>query len=82
MGFAFPGSDGHVVADLNLGWGEGDENPNEEYYWAEVRDSIIKPVLEVNKYIPKETSKVLLHGEYTFDERFQKVLREAVEGML
>jgi hypothetical protein len=82
MWFAFPASDGPVVADLNLGWDKKDDNPKEEYYWAEVRDAIIKPVLEANKHIRRETNKVLLHGECALDERFQRVIREAVEAVL
>lgn len=82
MWFSYPAPEGPVVADLNLGWDKRDENPNQEYYWAAVRDAIITPVLEANKYIRRETSKVLLHGEYALNERFQNVLREAVEGVL
>ena len=69
------------MADFNLGWNERDKNPKEEYYWAEVRDSIIKPVLEANRYLHRETNKVLLHSDCALDEQFQKVLREAVEGV-
>ena len=82
MWFSYPAPEGPVVADLNLGWDKRDENPNEEYYWAAVRDAIITPVVEANRYICRETNKVLLHGEYASDERFQNVLREAVEGVL
>ncbi|KAI9785905.1 MAG: hypothetical protein M1839_008171 [Geoglossum umbratile] len=82
MGFAFPASEGPIVADLSLGWDKRDENPREEYYWAGVRDAIIKPVLEANKYIPRETNKILLHGDCALDESFRKVLEEAVESVL
>jgi hypothetical protein len=82
MWFAYAGGEGSVVADLHLGWDKRHENPREEYYWAAVRDAIITPVLEANKYIRRETSKVLLHGECALDKRFQKVLREAIEGVL
>ena len=82
MWFAYPGSEGPIVADFNLGWDERDKSPKEEYYWAEVRDAIIKPVLEANRYLRRETNKVLLHGDCALDEQFQNVLREAVEGVL
>lgn len=82
MWFSYPAPEGPVVADLNLGWDKRNDNPDEEYYWAAVRDAIITPVLEANKYISRQTNKVLLHGDCTLIERFQNVLREAVEGVL
>lgn len=39
-------------------------------------------MLEANKYIRRETNKVSLHGDCILIERFQDVLREAVEGVL
>lgn len=55
MFFAFPAADIHKVADMSR-----HKNPKEEYYyWAEVRDAIIKPVLEANQFLNRETSKVL-----------------------
>jgi len=50
--------------------GQESENPKEEYYWAEVSDAIIRPVLEANEYIRRETNKVLLHGDCALDEQF------------
>ena len=82
MGFAFPHDSNPVVVDWNLGLNKRDKNPNEEYYWAGVRDAIIKSVLEANKYLPRETTKVFLYGECALDERFRKVLREAVDSVL
>lgn len=82
MWFSYPAPEGPVVADLNLGWDKRDENPNEEYYLASVRDAIITPVLEANRYILRETNKVLLHGECALNEWFQNLLREAVNGVL
>lgn len=82
MWFAYPGSEGPIVADLNLGWDKRDKNPKEEYYWAEVRDAIIKPVLEANRYIRRETNKVLLYGDCALDKRFQRVLKEALDSAL
>ena len=71
-----------VVVDWNLGLEKRYKNPKEEYYWAQVRDAIIKPVLEANKYIHRETSKVFLYGECALDERFRKTVREAVDSVL
>ena len=82
MWFSYPAPEGPVVADLNLGWDKRYENPNEEYYWTAIRDAIIAPVLEANKYISRETNKVLLHADCTLVERFQSVLRQAVQGVL
>jgi hypothetical protein len=82
MGFAFPHPANRVVMDWNLGSDKRDKNPKEEYYWASVRDAIIKPVLEANKYLHRETTKVFLYGECALDERFRKVLREAVDSVL
>lgn len=82
MWFSYPAPEGPVVTDLNLGWDKRKDNPNEKYYWAAVRDAIITPVLEANKYISRETNTVLLHGDCTWIDRFQNVLREAVEGVL
>jgi hypothetical protein len=82
MWFAYPASDNFKVVDLGLGWDKRNENPKDSYYWEAVRDAIIKPALEANNYLHKETDKVLLHGDCSTDERFQKVLKEAVEGAL
>lgn len=82
MSFAYPAADVHKVADASLGWDSRHKNPKQEYYWAEVRDAIIKPVLEANRFLNRETSKVLLHGDRALDKQFQAVLREAVEGVL
>jgi hypothetical protein len=71
-----------VVVDWNLGSDKRDKNPKDEYYWAGVRDTIIKPVLEANKYIHRETTKVFLYGECALDERFRKIVREAVDSVL
>lgn len=81
MWFSYPAPEGRVVADLNLSWDKRKDNPNEGYYWAAVRDAIISPVLEVNKYISRETNKVLPHGDCTLIDRFQNFLRGAVEDV-
>jgi hypothetical protein len=82
MRFAFPDISNPVVLDWNLGSDKRGKNPKEEHYWASVRDAIITPVLEANKYLHRETTKVFLHGECALDERFRKVLREAVDSVL
>lgn len=82
MGFGFPHIANPVVVDWNLGWDKRHNNPNEDYYWAGVRDAIIKPVLEANRWIRRNTSKVLLFGECVRNDRFQKVLRQAVDDVL
>jgi len=82
MRFAFPHLENPVVVDWNLGSDKRYKNPKEEYYWAGVRDAIIKPVLEANKHLHEETTKVFLYGESALDERFRKVLREAVDSVL
>ena len=70
------------MVDWNLGSDKRYKNPKEEYYWAGVRDAIIKPVLEANKHLHEETNKVFLYGESALDEQFRKVLREAVDSVL
>jgi hypothetical protein len=81
MWFGGPGWDLRVV-DGNLGWEKRDENPKEDFYWAAVRDVIIKPVLLANNLIRRNTTKVLLHGECASDERFLEVLRDAVDSVM
>ena len=78
MGFAYPGSDKFKVVDLNLGWDKRHENPVAKYYWEAVKDAIIKPAVEASYYSHRKTDTILLHGDHSTDERFQKVLREVV----
>lgn len=81
MGFAYPGSDRFKSVNFKLGWDQRDENPNDDYYWEAVRDSMIKPALEASLYHHTITDKILLHGDHSTDERFQQVLREVVTAL-
>jgi len=55
--------------------------PKEEYYWAKVRDTIILPVLKVNR--PKTPIlHVLLHGEYAENKQFRNVLSDLVDSLM
>ncbi|KAL2060153.1 hypothetical protein VTL71DRAFT_9975 [Oculimacula yallundae] len=82
MGFSYPGSDMFKLVDLNLGWDERHENPNDDYYWETVRDAIVKPALEAIMYHHSNTSKILLHGDRSTNQRFQEVLKEVVHSIL
>lgn len=82
MGFAYPGSDIFKVIDLNLGWDKRHEHPIGDFYWEAVRDAIIKPAVEASYYHHRKTEKILLHGDHSTNEQFQKVLREVVERAL
>lgn len=82
MYFSFPSDADPVVVAWELGWDRRHDNTNEEYYWAGVRDAIIKPVLLANRYMRSNMSKVLLYVECAMEQRFQHILREAVDDVL
>lgn len=82
MGFAYSDSDEFKLIDLNLGWDKRNENPNDDYYWKAVKDAVIKPALEASSYRHENTSKILLHGDCSMDDRFQEILREVIERAL
>lgn len=83
MWFSYPASDHFRVVDFGLGWDKRNKNPKEDYYWEAVRDAIIKPALESSsRKHDGGTDRVFLHGECSTDERFQKVLKEAVDAAL
>lgn len=57
MWFANPATDEEVITNMHLGWDNRGDNPDKKYYWAEVRDAILTPVLEKNKHVHREESK-------------------------
>ena len=46
------------------------------------RDVIIKQALEASYYHHRTSDKILLHGDHSTDDRFQKVLRGVLERAL
>lgn len=82
MGFSYPGSDVYKFVDLNLGWDNRNQNPNDAYYWEAIRDAVIKPALKARQYQHEKTDKVFLHGDHSMDERFQQVVREVLDRAL
>jgi hypothetical protein len=68
--------------DINLGWVKRSEFANENWYWGEVRDTTIIPILMANQYGSITTDLVLLHGNCIFQEKFRQVLEDALNAVL
>lgn len=66
-----------VQFDLNLGYASRHNNSNERYYWASVRQLLLRPLLETMYEIP---SKIVLVGdkESVDDPVFRRVLGEVL----
>ena len=82
MWFAQPPAENilYTVADFSLGH---DNKPDsggsrEADYSAFVRDALLTPLLEANRYMRLVTHKVVLHGDCADDKRFQTVVEEAL----
>jgi hypothetical protein len=63
--------------DFTLGSDEVQSNPDEEYYWQAVKDTIWRGVLADN-YAPYWPSEIFLLGESARDPKFRAVLEEAL----
>jgi hypothetical protein len=79
IGFEYPSADIYAVADFGLGLDSRFDYANETSYWAKVRDTIITPVLKANRYIHRETKKVILHGDSVLEGRFRDVVEEVAK---
>jgi hypothetical protein len=65
--------------DIDLGFDERNRNPNEEYYWEAVRDKIRMPLIKNPYWRP--VKRVLLMGESALNEKFNKILEEALRSV-
>lgn len=84
MGFALPESEWpRAVADLRLGCNYRTHNPGEEYYWAQLRDSIMSPYMWANHLqVQWLVSKVLVHGDCALESNFRKFLNETIKDVM
>lgn len=83
MWFSYPAPEGPVVADLNLGWDKRKDNANEEYYvlgGGQGYHHYSRTGSEQVHQRGNEQGLAAWHGDCSLNERFQNVLREAVEG--
>jgi hypothetical protein len=69
--------DDYKSTNLNLGWDKRNDYANSEVYWDMVSDVVISPALNASRFHHK-TDKVLLNGDCSTDEHFQKVVRVVV----
>jgi hypothetical protein len=82
LNFAYPKADMWVETDLALGWNKRPNNSVDYSYWEVVRKIIVRPVIKMNEFVTRNVSKVLVHGDCALDERFQVVLRDAVDDVI
>ena len=68
------------IEDFSLGSNAQHDNPNELYYWEQVRDRLREIMVEHQNY--KRPSKVLLLGESAHEEKFQQILDEALKSVM
>jgi hypothetical protein len=82
MFFGGPLADDFMLADFGLGWDKRHDNPKEGYYWEAVRDTIIKPALTARNAWGGLVDRVVVCGDCSMDDYFQKVLKQAVDDAL
>ena len=68
------------IEDFGLGSDAKQDNPNEDYYWERVRDRL-REIMVLHQYYERP-SKVLLLGESAHEERFQRILNEALGSVM
>lgn len=68
------------IAELTLGYNARHENPDENYYWEKVRDTISFPIVASGVY--RNVTKVMLSGDASRSSRFRQVLKEVADSVL
>jgi hypothetical protein len=77
----YPYDSSPPAMDFTLGSDRIHDNPNEEYYWQEVKDTIYRGVLEGLRF-ERRPSLVFLFGESSQDPTFRSILEEALRSLL
>lgn len=62
---------------IDLGSDAQWDNPNEQYYWEEVRQTLLKPLLRRLGDIP---ARIVVVGESSGEQRFRECLHEVLES--
>ncbi len=68
------------IEDFDLGSDAKHDNPDETYYWERVRDRL-REIIILHQYYERP-SKVLLLGESAHEKQFQRILNEALKGVM
>ena len=77
--FSLPEADLSIATSFDFGSESSYRSTDEEYYWLKVRDTIITSALEEKEHLDTTVCVVIVHGESAGDERFQRVLSQAVD---
>ena len=64
-----------VYFDFDLGREARDRNPDNRYYWEEVRKLLLRPLIRVSYKYP---TKILLVGDAVNDEEFRTTLQQVL----